>query len=174
MRPLNAIKPLAADELNRFGKIEDFNLSSVRASLQRTEEFSAEEARTAEQEAKRFLALQAISATGELAIINNYADEFWHAMILDTQLYRRFCEQAIGRFIDHIPRTTAAEAADAPYAETRKIYAEYFGEPDEIIWPLHPSEEHTRWCAWCGKKEEIGEALTPILTVSGDQDDRAR
>ena len=31
------------------------------------------------------------------------ADALWHAFIVDTQAYQRFCQQAFGRFFHHIP-----------------------------------------------------------------------
>ena len=46
-------------------------------------------------------------------------DRLWHAFVLNTKLYRRFCDRFFGRFIDHDP-------LDRNFAElSKKQYARF-------------------------------------------------
>lgn len=40
------------------------------------------------------------------------ADALWHAFILDTQAYTRFCDQAFGAYLHHVPAQAHTSGAD--------------------------------------------------------------
>ncbi|MSR48190.1 MAG: hypothetical protein EXS13_14210 [Planctomycetes bacterium] len=44
-------------------------------------------------------------------------DRLWHAFVLNTKLYRRFCDRCFGRYIDHDPLDrNVAELSKKQYA----------------------------------------------------------
>ncbi len=58
-------------------------------------------------------------------------DPIWHAMILNTAFYRRFCEEFIGEFVDHNPmdvtqntRAVKRAYADHTLALLRRTYGD--------------------------------------------------
>ncbi len=62
-------------------------------------------------------------------------DKLWHAFVLNTKLYRRFCDRFFGRYIDHDPLDRHfAELSKKQYARfTLATLSEEFGES------LHPA-----------------------------------
>jgi uncharacterized protein (TIGR04222 family) len=89
------------------------------------------------REYKRFVAL-AVASTHPVTP-SDQVDQAWHLHLLDTQNYRKFCEDVLGRPLDHQPsRGGPAERAKyiAAYEETLQCYRETFGEaPPVDIWP---------------------------------------
>lgn len=75
-------------------------------------------------------------------------DPVWHAHILITRDYRRFCEQAVGFFVEHKPcfDDEELERLMPDYLNnTLALYAEVFGEPAPAeYWP------QTCVCKCCG------------------------
>jgi len=71
-------------------------------------------------------------------------DPFWHAHILHTQEYMRFCEQVIGEYMHHQP----LDRANAPqlenvrtlYGYTLEILEKLFGGIDEEFWSTDMSD----------------------------------
>jgi hypothetical protein len=55
-------------------------------------------------EYQRFMALLAQGYT-QLGMFNSEVDKIWHAHILNTVLYERFCTQIHGKMIHHVPNT---------------------------------------------------------------------
>jgi hypothetical protein len=59
-------------------------------------------------------------------------DVVWHAHILDSVQYRKFCNEYFGGYLDHDP-CIGAERDDLNVDRTLKMYTEDFGhEPGEI------------------------------------------
>jgi|SoiMethySBSTD1v2_1073268.scaffolds.fasta_scaffold266525_4 hypothetical protein len=56
-------------------------------------------------------------------------DKLWHAFVLNTKLYRAFCDRFFGRYIDHDPLDrNDAEMSKKAYARfTLKLLRESFG-----------------------------------------------
>ena len=52
-------------------------------------------------EFQRFMAL--VSGYPGLGMLSEQVDQVWHALILNTVRYREFCQEFIGRFVDHLP-----------------------------------------------------------------------
>lgn len=58
-------------------------------------------------------------------------DEIWHDFIVHTILYRRFCDDVLGSFVDHVP----TEGLDScGYEATVDAIERAFGKPDPMIW----------------------------------------
>ena len=69
-------------------------------------------------------------------------DKLWHAFILFTKDYARFCSEAVGFFIHHVPRTKSSVGSPyEDYARTLAAYERVFGEPaPREIWPRYPDK----------------------------------
>ncbi len=62
-------------------------------------------------------------------------DMYWHLFMLDTVEYRKFCDEVVGRFLDHAPSTKETKhETDAIGADTMLRYRRMFGEPNKTIW----------------------------------------
>jgi hypothetical protein len=86
-------------------------------------------------------------------------DRLWHAFVLNTKLYRRFCDRFFGRFIDHDPLDRDfAELSKKQYARfTMATLTQEFGDE------LHPAfRDLTQRVGCCfgqcddGARPEIG------------------
>ncbi|MFE3545776.1 hypothetical protein ACFXK0_22675 [Nocardia sp. NPDC059177] len=69
-------------------------------------------------------------------------DEAWHGLILCTQLYARFCEQAYGRFLHHFPDgvgdATAEHGSMLDQLGRTVVAWSMVARPDEqcVLWDL--------------------------------------
>ncbi|MBX2866783.1 hypothetical protein KTR10_02430 [Candidatus Kaiserbacteria bacterium] len=77
------------------------DLSQVRAFVERQHpEWSGERLDAAETAYRHYLITTHV---GERAHPNEDADIMWHAHILHTKDYARFCEEHFGKFLHHTP-----------------------------------------------------------------------
>lgn len=51
----------------------------------------------------QWLSIIPFARPGEPIQMVESVDKLWHAFVLNTKLYRRFCERHFGRYIDHDP-----------------------------------------------------------------------
>jgi hypothetical protein len=66
--------------------------------------------RGATLEFKRFLALPLLYPKEASQFVPSLPlDALWHAFILNTQLYRHFCDKVYGEYLDHIPGKSRKE-----------------------------------------------------------------
>lgn len=92
---------------------------------------SREEAEKCFTELKRFLLVCAVK-TG-YKVTSQPIDSMWHTFLLFTKAYKEFCEEYLGRFVNHEP---FEEARPHVYLETRSFTADFFGHIDEKFWPM--------------------------------------
>lgn len=81
-------------------------------------------------------------------------DRLWHAFVLNTRLYRRFCDRFFGRYIDHDPLDRdVAEMSKRQYARFTRVTLEA-----EFGAELHPAfRDLTQRIGCCfGQCEEDG------------------
>ncbi|HEU5067104.1 MAG TPA: hypothetical protein VFT61_02830 [Sphingomicrobium sp.] len=81
---------------------ETFPRIAVRAA-EKYPELAADLA-TYTAEFRRFMDLLK-SAVSPVAMISPRIDHLWHELITCTIIYREYCENCAGRFLDHMPRT---------------------------------------------------------------------
>jgi hypothetical protein len=79
----------------------------------------------------RFLDVCATSAT--MLSPSENVDRAWHAFILNTRDYERYCRDRFGHFVHHDP--TGSPDPDA-YARAYERVAERHGQLDPAIWPV--------------------------------------
>ncbi len=70
-------------------------------------------------------------------------DRMWHSFLLFTKDYKEFCDNYLGRFINHEP---FERAAPATYLETRAFTKEFFGEIDDKLWPTEAKSDCSSGC----------------------------
>lgn len=107
-----------------------FDLSPVTRRLERR---LGKHAQPLETEFRRLAALW-VAHPGTRLAPSRDVDEYWHEMILDTKLYRRFCAEVVGRQVDHIADDDATGMC-AEYDNTRHLYQRMFGSPPASLWP---------------------------------------
>lgn len=116
----------------------DFDLSVVTERFRLKSPFGSM-ADELEREARRFLWISA--KTQEPLVPSALVDEYWHALILSTSLYRDYCDNAFGFFIEHtngIPGTSqqGLQAHTEAYQRTLQIYEAEFQSPAPFTsWP---------------------------------------
>lgn len=115
----------------------DFDLSAVRERFRAKSPYGYLADRL-EVETRRYLFLCA--SCMETLAPSDIVDEFWHAMILNSQTYAQYCQAAFGKFLHHaagIPSSTVArrEEARGEYLNSLRAYRATFGEPPSDLWP---------------------------------------
>ena len=81
-------------------------------------------------ELKRFLIVCAMKPGYK--VTSQPIDSMWHTFLLFTKQYKDFCEEYLGRFINHEP---FEEARPHSYYETKSFALDFFGSVDEEFWP---------------------------------------
>jgi hypothetical protein len=128
--------PLTDQQLAALQRLQDYDLSSVRARLLKKGVLPAEWVDEALFEFRRFLGLEIVGYT-ELRMVSGAVDEVWHTCILFTRLYADLCTRTIGQFCHHDPLderetgegdTTAARATLDAYRRFKQAYTSVYGE----------------------------------------------
>jgi hypothetical protein len=70
-------------------------------------------------------------------------DRMWHCFLLFTKDYKEFCDNYLGRFINHEP---FEQAAPDTYLETRAFAKDFFGDIDERLWPVEAKSDCSSGC----------------------------
>jgi hypothetical protein len=87
-------------------------------------------------------------ASGEEGLVPSAAiDRAWHAFILHTEQYLRYCQENFGRYIHHRPSLEPSGSAEI-YNRTRKLASARFGELDDEVW-VQPA-------MWCRSSSNCG------------------
>lgn len=126
--------PVTGEQLRRLAALEGFDLWFVEERLARKELLPQGLIPEAVAEFRRYIALVVLGHRG-LGVPGPEVDEVWHALILFTRDYARFCEQLGAGFIHHVPATSRsprpAQADDGDsFAE---VYARHFGRPSCLL-----------------------------------------
>lgn len=82
-------------------------------------------------ETLKFLDLCSDSNFG--CVPSKVVDEVWHTFILHTKAYRDFCNEYLGKFIDHNP-TSTKEVSFEKYKNTIELLNDRFGEINKEVW----------------------------------------
>jgi uncharacterized membrane protein YgcG len=70
--------------------------------------------RRVEDATRQWFRLAAGHPKAKLSMPSVAVDAFWHEMVLHTRDYQEFCDQALGRFLHHVPESSmSVEAAAA-------------------------------------------------------------
>jgi hypothetical protein len=102
---------------------------------------SLEEARRGFQAFKEFMVVCAVKPGPK--ITSDPIDSMWHTFLLFTKEYRAFCEEYLGRFINHEPFESPSPST---YMETRQFAQQFFGKLDEELWPVEAKGDCSSGC----------------------------
>lgn len=102
---------------------------------------SKDEARRNFEAFKEFMVVCAVKPGPK--VTSDPIDRMWHTFLLFTKDYKEFCEQYLGRFINHEPFESANPST---YLETRAYAEQLFGRIDEGLWPLEAKGDCSSGC----------------------------
>ncbi len=114
---------------------------------------------------KQYMAIALIDSKNMHAV-SDVVDPFWHAHILCTQKYNKFCFDVFGRFLHHHPIETEIERdqVEVLYDYTRRIYDKVFlhFEP----WTFKPLTRDQLICFHnCDRYDAPTEESTGIFSI---------
>jgi len=126
-----------------------------------------------EDATRQWFRLAARHPRAKLSMPSVAVDALWHEMVLHTRDYQEFCDQALGRFLHHVPESSmSAEAAAANRArclqETFRLAQQDEGCAPHVLPLLFRVDREVgvpggrRYLADCGGRGQcfdVGEAL---------------
>ncbi len=131
VRPLGILDDASASltdaEIEKLRRIETAEFPYVREKLLKDGKISPDEIGEVEFEFKRYLGLIALDIK-PLGMISRKVDEFWHQFILFTRLYAKFCDNVMGFFVHHMPRTSYTPLAVNGAESFIRAYEACYGE----------------------------------------------
>lgn len=101
----------------------------LREGLAQTEE-------VARQKLDAFFQWFSILADGGRHQMTERVDKAWHAMVINTEIYRKFCDEFVGQFVDHNPADVQANSNEQKSEYARKTLArlqKVFGDSMNIL-----------------------------------------
>jgi hypothetical protein len=156
---------MTEDTSIREERLERFDLSFVLEKLRADRRVPAELLPFVDREFRRFLML-VLREKGPLAMIDRRIDELWHSFILFTPQYRAFCDEVMGFFVDHQPRTSMTPVPVGAISNFVSAYTRHFGAlPAGWLEDLEPAvrekiqngdqlvELGFDWSGWTGRPE---------------------
>lgn len=102
---------------------------------------SLEDARDRFVALKQFLTVCAVQPG--IKVASDEIDQMWHTFLLFTREYRNFCNDRLGRYIEHEPFENPRPTY---YELTRDVARGLFGELDLRYWPLVGKADCTSGC----------------------------
>ena len=155
-RPLGVVVDgLNSAQLKMLEGIENFDMWFVVEKLSESSALQANEVDSAIAEFKRYLALVGFGYE-DLPVPNVMVDEVWHTFILFTREYAGFCQETIGRFVHHAPRTSrTAQSLDGGKLKFTMAYHHLFGCDNNVF--LSAVSAEAKCCSTCrsATKEEL-------------------
>ena len=132
--PRETLKPLA--------DILSYENDRVLARYSADYGVSLDDAKRSFEALKGFMVICAVKPGPK--VTSDPIDKMWHTFLLFTREYKVFCEEYLGRFIDHEPFEVPAPSI---YLDTRLFAQQFLGAIDEDLWPV---ETKTSCSSGCG------------------------
>ena len=139
--PADLLKKLAAIDEEDFGPIVK-RVEKELAKQGKTVVLSREQAVVA---LKQYYGLMVATPNGAEYAVSSVLDPYWHAHILDTQGYARFCERTAGEFMHHVPLDETDEVEFSRvcgvYLQTGEALRQMFQDVSDVAFPLVACED---------------------------------
>lgn len=148
---------------DQVNALSNYDFGFVREKLVTDNRLSNAEIDRAEFEFRRFMTL-VLKCDGPLAMIDKRVDEFWHSLILFTPQYRKFCDDVMGFFVDHQPRTSFTPVPLGAISNFVSAYRNEYGDLpsfwiETVTEPIRaaiesghiPSDLTFQWSGWTGR-----------------------
>jgi hypothetical protein len=132
--------PLTDAQRSALQRLQDYDLSPVRARLMKQGALPVESLDDTIFEFRRFLGLVVLGHE-ELPMVSPTIDEVWHTCLLFSRLYADLCEQTVGKFVHHEPFSGAPKDARAKLDERRKLEEAYTRAYGEMPLWLQPGRQ---------------------------------
>lgn len=148
--PEKIIFNLPVQTVESLFKLEKYELpSGVKERLRQKKPFDKMTDKHIEQiiiEFKKFIAILVINNKNDtnVQMVSDLVDEVWHAFILFTNQYKKFCDDIVGRYIHHEPNVTSEYGPDPLFAYIKKRSIEFFYEEYEKYFGPVPKIWKTR------------------------------
>jgi len=98
---------LTQDQKYFIDRLNRFEAPYLQEKLMSDGRFETQEGyHEAFDEFKKYVLLKKLNRKGSLAMTSPKVDEVWHQFILFTQQYNQFCEEMLGEYLHHIPKTS--------------------------------------------------------------------
>ena len=85
-------------------KAMDYPITDVVERYKKEYGISDEVAKLHERELKRYLILCAENSPKQTPMFSTTVDNLWHVFLLFTKDYEKYCKEALGEFIHHVPQ----------------------------------------------------------------------
>ncbi len=86
-------------------KAMDYPIPEIIKRYKKDYGVSDETAKMHEKELKRYLILAAENYPKGVDMFSPQVDDLWHTFLLFTKDYKKYCEEVLGQFIHHVPKT---------------------------------------------------------------------
>ncbi|MGF7173374.1 glycine-rich domain-containing protein [Azospirillum doebereinerae] len=107
--------------------VKGYDFSRVIAHMQR-DGLSRDEATQSAEQLRAFMALNAMRLESPVCLVAwEGMEPAWHAFILDTRAYARFCQNAFGGMLHHWPDAYGTAEFRAGWSKTVELAAKHFG-----------------------------------------------
>jgi hypothetical protein len=146
---------LPHDQFVRLRAIQNYDMWFVAERLERKKSVPHDRIDVAISEFKKYIALIVLGSKG-IAMISKEVDEVWHNFILFTHEYANFCQEVVGEFVHHVPRTSRDRTILEPGEKFLNAYQRIFGEAPQI---------------WSVEKEDAAKGNVYEVTGKGRKSD---
>jgi len=121
---------LSTEGAEAIMKVDEYSFAKVEERVRDKELVPADKIEPAFQEFRKYLVLIGLGYE-RIGMPSEAVDQIWHAFILFTEDYMRFCEEVFGFYVHHRPNTSI-EPIDSQ--STQKFYDAY----QEVFGEIHP------------------------------------
>lgn len=120
---------LTEEQFDSLSRLERFEAPYLEEKLLKEGEFSSsQEYKGAFGEFKRYVALVDLNRGKDvMSMTSKGVDEVWHQFILFTPQYHDFCDEMLGRYLHHVPKTSHTPSNPTGTKNFIKFYQEAFG-----------------------------------------------
>lgn len=144
-----ANKYLNVNQQSMLARLDRFEAPYLEEKLLKEGKFSSsEDYRQAFTEFKKYVALGALFGKGH-GMASKKVDEVWHQFILFTKEYHEFCDDFLGRYMHHSPKTSYTPLEEGSAQKLTKHYNLVFGDMPLHVWDGLRNKESSGDCASC-------------------------
>lgn len=144
--PLGLIlkKNLQSEKIDKVKWVADFDFTSVKYAYITEFPEKSPNVRLVARELKRFLTLSLLVESPKYNAFcpSEVVDEMWHTFILHTKMYRDFCDNVAGGYIDHNPpafggkKEGIALYSGEIFSQTKAELTELYGALPPYAWGI--------------------------------------
>jgi len=113
--------------MSKHAFLKNIDLSEIIAKFYEEQPCSL---KTAEKVAQEYLKFIFLTTKHKFQLVpSKEIDLFWHCHILNTPLYRKFCDTHFGKYLDHIPqlKKEAKQMGKEEFLKTQAAFKKEYG-----------------------------------------------